>query len=108
MPEQPPFTTHNGTPCPLTIAPTQSSCAAYVYDVIVVGTGIGGSTVGFALARLGRRVLFLEKGLFLFGRADRGEGGHLRDAEDRPEARLRGGGWPPPIVRSTAAGRLEF
>jgi choline dehydrogenase-like flavoprotein len=108
MPEQPPFTTPNGTPYPLTIAPTQSSCAACIYDVIVVGTGMGGSTVGFALARLGRRVLFLEKGLLLFGRADGGEGSHLRDTEDRREARLRRGRWPHPIVRSTAAGRLEF
>ena len=62
MSEESPSTTHNGAPCPAIIGPTQSSCAADVHDVIVVGTGMGGSTVGFALARLGRRVLFLEKG----------------------------------------------
>ncbi len=33
-----------------------------VWDVIIVGTGMGGATLGFALARLGRRVLFVEKG----------------------------------------------
>lgn len=32
------------------------------WDVIVVGTGMGGATLGHALARGGRRVLFLEKG----------------------------------------------
>lgn len=32
------------------------------WDVIVVGTGMGGATLGFALAKAGKRVLFLEKG----------------------------------------------
>lgn len=32
------------------------------WDAIVIGTGIGGGTVGFQLAKAGRRVLFLEKG----------------------------------------------
>lgn len=33
------------------------------WDVIVVGTGIGGATAGYALARAGKRVLFCERGL---------------------------------------------
>lgn len=32
------------------------------WDAIVVGTGMGGATLGLALARAGQRVLFLEKG----------------------------------------------
>ncbi|GFG73652.1 GMC oxidoreductase [Mycobacterium botniense] len=32
------------------------------WDVIVVGTGMGGATLGYQLARSGRRVLFVEKG----------------------------------------------
>ncbi|MDA4110874.1 GMC oxidoreductase [Mycolicibacterium holsaticum] len=32
------------------------------WDVIVVGTGMGGGMVGYSLARSGRRVLFVEKG----------------------------------------------
>ncbi|OYN75036.1 GMC oxidoreductase [Mycolicibacterium sphagni] len=32
------------------------------WDVIVVGTGMGGGTLGYSLARAGRRVLFVEKG----------------------------------------------
>jgi len=35
---------------------------AQVWDVVVVGTGIGGATIGFELARSGRRVLFCERG----------------------------------------------
>ncbi len=33
-----------------------------VWDVIVVGAGMGGGTLGYSLARAGRRVLFVEKG----------------------------------------------
>lgn len=32
------------------------------WDVVIVGTGMGGATVGLALSRAGKRVLFLEKG----------------------------------------------
>jgi choline dehydrogenase-like flavoprotein len=34
----------------------------HVWDVVVIGTGVGGATAGLNLARLGRRVLFLERG----------------------------------------------
>ncbi len=33
------------------------------YDAIIIGAGIGGATTGYALAKSGMRVLFLEKGL---------------------------------------------
>lgn len=33
-----------------------------VWDVIVVGTGMGGGMLGYSLARSGRRVLFIDKG----------------------------------------------
>jgi choline dehydrogenase-like flavoprotein len=36
-----------------------------LWDVIVVGTGPGGSVAGFALTAPGRRILFLEKGMDL-------------------------------------------
>jgi choline dehydrogenase-like flavoprotein len=32
------------------------------WDVIVIGTGMGGATIGYALARQGKKVLFCEKG----------------------------------------------
>ena len=33
-----------------------------VWDAIIVGTGIGGATLGYALAKAGKRVLFCERG----------------------------------------------
>jgi len=33
------------------------------WDVLVIGAGLAGATIGYKLARLGRRVLFCEKGL---------------------------------------------
>lgn len=35
---------------------------AISWDAVVIGTGMGGGTIGYELARLGRRVLYLEKG----------------------------------------------
>lgn len=40
------------------------------WDCLVVGTGVGGATLGAALARAGRSVLFVEKGRAGFDRAD--------------------------------------
>lgn len=34
------------------------------WDAIIVGTGMGGATLGFAFERAGWRVLFLEKGTY--------------------------------------------
>jgi len=36
--------------------------AAVVWDAIIVGTGVGGATLGYALAKAGKRVLFCERG----------------------------------------------
>lgn len=33
------------------------------YDVIIIGTGIGGGTIGYSLAKKGKKVLFVDKGL---------------------------------------------
>lgn len=66
----------------------QSILPSEHYDAVIIGTGMGGATLGYALARAGMRVLFLEK-----GRADPLPGpvaDELRDAESRL-ARAR---WP--------------
>jgi len=52
------------------------------WDAIVVGTGMGGATLGLALARAGRRVLFLEKGSASPDLVDR----YAEDDFPRPEA----------------------
>ena len=42
--------------------PTAREVENVLWDVIVVGTGMGGGLLGYQLARSGHRVLFLEKG----------------------------------------------
>jgi choline dehydrogenase-like flavoprotein len=73
------------------------------WDLVVVGTGMGGSTVGYELARLGRRVLFLEKGKFLHGGIPPSS-----PEETVAEARLREGHWPEPLRGRTSFGEVEF
>ncbi len=51
-----------------------------VFDVIVIGTGMGGATAGYQLAKAGRRVLFLEKGPFIHAELEGAPDG-LRDSE---------------------------
>jgi choline dehydrogenase-like flavoprotein len=43
-------------------ASTAAEAERIEWDVIVIGTGMGGGTLGYSLARSGRRVLFVEKG----------------------------------------------
>lgn len=42
--------------------PEPPQALSSLWDVIIVGTGMGGATLGHALARLGKRVLFCERG----------------------------------------------
>ncbi len=80
------------------------------WDDIIVGTGMGGATLGYALARAGRRVLFVER-----GRSHLDKGGALRgdfperhpDAagESTTQALRAGGRYPDEIVDSSAAAR---
>ena len=62
------------------------------WDVIIVGTGVGGATVGRSLALEGHSVLFLEKG----GRIGANEDKYVAAT---PESRLAQGWWPHPISR---------
>jgi choline dehydrogenase-like flavoprotein len=76
------------------------------WDVLVVGTGMGGSTIGHELARLGRRVLFLEKGKMLHGNPLLEEPG--ADGYSVAEIRLRTGRWPVRLEGRTNFGRTRF
>jgi choline dehydrogenase-like flavoprotein len=72
------------------------------WDVIIIGTGVGGATVGRSLALGGRNVLFLEKG----GRIGPSEEGN---AAVTPESRLAHGWWPHPVShRQTNGDRRRF
>lgn len=68
--------------------------AAHVWDVIVIGTGIGGGTVGRRLAEQGLSVLFVEKGPDL---GDSAVSALAIDA-DNADARLENGAWPKMIA----------
>lgn len=70
------------------------------WDVIIVGTGMGGSTAGYTLAKSGLRVLFLEKGSSI-------RSGELLKDEIQPEQRLAAGWWPHPVSRRLANGQYE-
>lgn len=58
------------------------------WDVVIVGAGMGGAALGHALAGMGWRVLFLERGRAATDLVD--EHGELEDAAER----LRFGRWP--------------
>lgn len=93
--------------------------SAIEWDVVIIGTGMGGAAAGYGLAKLGRRVLFIEKGLFFHGEIHAQEDGgakpdasllaQLEDSTDeRPEARLRTGRWPLRLQGRTSFGEIEF
>ncbi|MDJ0823409.1 MAG: GMC family oxidoreductase [Paracoccaceae bacterium] len=62
------------------------------WDAIVIGTGIGGGTIGRALAEAGQKVLFLEQG----PQGYRAENHGVSDIFV-PEARITRGLWPTPL-----------
>ncbi|MFZ7090918.1 GMC oxidoreductase [Primorskyibacter sp. 2E233] len=62
------------------------------WDAIVIGTGIGGGTIGRALAEAGQKVLFLEQG----SEGYRSETNGMSEVFV-PEARLTRGLWPEPL-----------
>ena len=66
------------------------AAASRIWDVIVIGTGIGGGTVGRRLAESGLSVLFVEKGPDLGDQFSDG----LPSGIDAPEERLAQGIWP--------------
>lgn len=70
------------------------------WDVIVIGTGMGGGTIGRALAEAGLKVLFVEKGPAGY----RAEQTPLDPEIFVPEARMARGFWPGQ-VRATVDGR---
>ncbi|SIS53601.1 Choline dehydrogenase [Roseivivax lentus] len=72
------------------------------WDVVIVGTGIGGGTAGRALAEGGLRVLFLEQGAAGFRREET----HLDMTTPHRAARLARGAYPDPM-RLTLDGRRE-
>jgi choline dehydrogenase-like flavoprotein len=73
---------------------------AHVWDVAIVGTGIGGATLGYALAKAGIAVLFLEQGAAVAAQRDQSEA-------VTPTQRMQQGWWPQPMTQRLADGRDE-
>ena len=80
--------------------PSQLDPDAIEWDAVVIGTGVGGATLGYELARRGRRVLFVEKGRYL-QKDPEAEQGELGELSVDPDERLRRGWWPHPISGRT-------
>ena len=70
------------------------------WDVVIVGTGMGGATLGQALAKTGLSVLFLEKGTAMEAEI------HEPDAAT-PAERLVQGLWPNPVTQCFPDGHRE-
>src|SRR5580698_6254790 len=73
-----------------------------LWDVVVVGTGMGGATIGYSLAAQGFRVLFLEK-----GRQEVVECANGFEAE-APDQRLAEAYWPDRITVDLDGARSEL
>jgi choline dehydrogenase-like flavoprotein len=75
----------------------------HLWDVIVIGTGAGGSTAGFNLARMGRSVLFVERGKLLHHDPAVVRGVQFSWRDD-PERALNHGWWPRPVYEQEEEG----
>ena len=64
------------------------------WDVAIIGAGMGGGTIGYALANYGFRVLFLEQGSRDFENRSKGPLVEL----ETPEQRIQSGRWPTKIT----------
>jgi len=84
--------------------PSRTDFTDELWDVAVIGTGMGGATVGHELAKAGHRVIFLEKGHADFANA----GDEMQYDSVEPSVRLRNGSWPTKITSSTGEARSQF
>lgn len=81
-----------------------SEVKAQGWDVIVIGTGIGGGTIGRALAEKGLKVLFVEQG----PAGHRTEQTPLDLEMGDPVARALRGFWPDPVAARVGGRDLSF
>ena len=66
--------------------PSAAELQRVCWDVIVIGTGMGGATLGYALAKSGKSVLFLEKGRSHYLTSDSLRGGYAECFFPHPDA----------------------
>jgi choline dehydrogenase-like flavoprotein len=84
---------------------TTKSIESEYWDVIVIGTGMGGATIGYYLAKYGKKVLFLEKGIS--HEPILKENANLSDLESDVKRRAAGY-WPDKITHKKDNHLLEF
>src|SRR5579883_1511918 len=77
--------------------------AADVWDVVVIGSGAGGGTAGFEIARQGRSVLFLERGRLLGQDPSVMRGGGAGPPGENAELSLGRGLWPETLYERVGA-----
>lgn len=75
----------------------------FEWDVAIVGAGMGGAAMGYALATAGHRVVFIEKGLAQFSQDEKDD----PDSSDEAK-RLRNGRWPQQISGTVDAHPVRF
>lgn len=81
--------------------------SAKVWDVVIVGTGMGGATAGYELSRLGFSVLFIEKGPLLHAeRADQDTAGSAQASQPAPAG--SDGRSTDQVLAFTNLGKFEF
>jgi choline dehydrogenase-like flavoprotein len=82
-----------------------------LWDAVIIGAGMGGATLGYALARKGLKVLFLERGSAqtLFPESlDEGRLKRLLGWERREERLAAMGRWPRPITMMRGGQAIHF
>lgn len=90
---------------------TPANAAKRRWEFVIIGTGMGGATLGWALAKAGRSVLFLERGLNLLADARRAGNyaemfAHPHDA--REDLLIQAGRWNEPLLDVTGRKPREF
>lgn len=84
-----------------------AEAAQQEWDVIIVGAGVGGATIGYALAKKRKRVLFLERGKFLQKDPNVVAGMKVSEGADET-SRLLHGHWPDKIRRNVQGKNHDF
>lgn len=82
---------------------TPEAAQSRVWDVIVIGTGMGGGLAGRRLAERGLSVLYVEK-----GRTGHRSEEQSLSGKESPDARILRGAWPKPVIAKVDGVEREF